>query len=646
MFSSKGLFKDVPCPKQDDCTLPICIFAHDNISSSPANQSRLQEYDPFAAGVPSPPPTKRRKVDHESALADRPAEQVSRVPNSNPTTSISNVLQASPEGTRMTKGYAIDATAPINRTVPNQKQVLTTNTGPASVQRPISPPPVKAKPTSATTKVTEKTKAEALVPRPVPKPPEQLKKRLAILQNLHQQLVAQNRKTVAADPKWKSHVLSEPELVKFALDEEEDAARRYESDIYRNHISQQIFKVKKMAEDDWRSFITSKIRKQTTDNKSPSTSVEMSEKPTTGLASPEEEGAVLRSLRTNLVGLEGYGYVIKQPTAAEMASAKAGVEASAGWERCDRCETRFQVFPGRDSQGRLTTGGACRYHWARGGRPPPQKTDRANGRASFTYACCNKQAGSEGCTEADSHVFKVTDKKRLASIWQFEHTPENTEPKKTPVSFDCEMGYTTLGLEVIRVTAVSWPDSEELLDVLVRPYGEVLDLNTRFSGVSKKQYAQAVLYQESIADRTDEIEAVPRPLRKVESPAAARQLMFDLLTSETPLIGHAIDNDLNVVRIIHPFVIDTVLLYPHPKRLPLRMGLKALASQYLNRSIQAGDAAGHDSKEDAIATGDLVTVAVAEKWKKLKRDGWKFEDGALVAPEALKKTPASAKAAL
>ena len=645
MFSSKGLFKDIPCPKQDDCTLPTCIFAHDTSSSNPTNQSRVPEYDPFAAGVPSPPPTKRRKLDHEPALANRSADEVGRLPISDATTSTSNVSQASPEGTRVTKGYEIDPTAPTNRKVPNGKQVLATNTGPASVKRPISPPPVKAKAPSVEAKASEKIKQESLVPRSVPKPPEQLKKRLVILQSLHQQLVAQNKKTVAADPKSKSHVLGESELIKFALDEEEYAARKYESDIYRNHISQQIFKIKKMAEDDWRSFVTSRIRKQGNEQ-STGTSMKVSQKPTTGLASPEEEGAVLRSLRTSLVGLEEYGYVNKQPTAAEIASAKAGVEASAGWERCDRCETRFQVFPGRDSQGRLTTGGACRYHWARGGRPPPQKTDRANGRASFTYACCNKQTGSEGCTEADSHVFKVTDKKRLASIWQFEHTPANAQAQKAPVSFDCEMGYTTFGLEVIRVTAVSWPDHKELLDVLVRPYGEVLDLNTRFSGVSKKQYAQAGNYEAGRMEGNDETEAASHNLRKVESPAAARQLMFELLTPETPLIGHAIDNDLNVVRMIHPFVIDTVLLYLHPKGLPLRMGLRALASQHLNRSIQAGDAAGHDSREDAIATGDLVTVALGEKWKRMKRDGWKFADGALVAPQAVKKTPASAKAAL
>ncbi len=645
MFSSRGLFKDIPCPKQDECTLSMCIFAHDESSKSSSVQAQPQAYDPIAAGMPSPPP-KRRKLDHEPAFAHGHLEQLranSEVSSNSVTDSTANF--ASPQ-TSVTKPHKSDAAPSASVSMPQDKQTSDTTPRPASVQRPISPPPVKARPAAAPIKLPEKGKPESLVPRSVPKPPEQLKKRLAILQSLHQQLLAQNKKVISGDPTSKSLVLSDSELAKFALDEEEDAARKYESDIYRNHISQQVFRIKKMPEEDWRSFVTQRIRKHETDKQSVTASVKSASKPATGLASPEEEAAVLRSLRTSLVGLEDYGYVTKQATATEIASAEAGVEASAGWERCDRCETRFQVFPGRDAQGQLSTGGSCLYHWARGGRPPPQKTEKLNGRATFTYSCCNKQAGSEGCTEADSHVFKITDKKRLASIWQFEHTPANTQAKKIAVSFDCEMGYTTLGLEVIRVTVVSWPDNKELLDVLVRPYGEVLDLNTRFSGVSKKQYAQAVPYNEGTIEGKKEVEDAKRPPRKVESPAAARQLIFDLVTPDTLLIGHAIDNDLNVVRIIHPMVIDTVLLYPHPRGLPLRLGLKALAAQHLHRHIQASDAAGHDSKEDAIATGDLVTVAVAEKWKRMKRDGWTFEDGGLVAPQAAKKTPASARAAL
>jgi hypothetical protein len=650
MFSSKGLFKDITCPKLDDCTLPACIFSHPEPGKTRQNDAEAQEYDPFALGTSPPPPTKKRKLDHNSALTSRLTDRISSprgslVEGTSETARIVSSEVAIPFKDHRSKGKAESSNVPANVSQPKPP-----STTPASPQRPVSPPPRKVKPNAASTADSPKTKppeslkVESLVPRAVPQAPDLLKKRLVILQGLHQQLNIQNKRIIAGDSKWKSVILTDQELAKFALDKEEEAARKYESEIYRNHMTQQIFKIKKMSEEEWRAFVGHGVRKQP---ERTSKAVSMPPfKRSSGLATAEQEHAVLRSIRTSLAGLEEYGYVTKQPTAVEIASARAGAEASAGWEKCDRCDTRFQVFAGRDSDGRLTTGGPCLYHWAKWNRPPPQKTDRVNGRAAPTYACCNKEIGSEGCTEAESHVFKVSDKKRLASIWQFEHTPANAMTKKTPVSFDCEMGYTTLGLEVIRVTAVSWPEGSELLDVLVRPYGEVLDLNTRFSGVSKKQFMEAVTYDEILHRRggvtVNEVEV--KALSKVESPAAVRQLLFDLLTPETPLIGHAIDNDLNVVRIIHPLVIDTVLLYPHPKGLPIRFGLKMLASKHLDRHIQASDAAGHDSKEDAIATGDLVTVAVAEKWKRMERGSWTFDGDLLVPPQAAKKAPATAKA--
>jgi DNA polymerase III epsilon subunit-like protein len=190
------------------------------------------------------------------------------------------------------------------------------------------------------------------------------------------------------------------------------------------------------------------------------------------------------------------------------------------------------------------------------------------------------------------------------------------------------MGYTTLGMELIRLTAVSWPEGRELLDVLVKPMGEVLDLNSRFSGVFSEHYSSAIPYSTSAPKESGKQQS----LQVVESPAAARDLLFKLLQPETPLMGHAIDNDLNVCRVIHPTIIDTVLLYPHPRRLPNRMSLKVLARRFLDRDIQSGGDKGHDSKEDSIATGDLVRVKVRELWQRLKAKGWKIEGDALIAP--------------
>ena len=57
-----------------------------------------------------------------------------------------------------------------------------------------------------------------------------------------------------------------------------------------------------------------------------------------------------------------------------------------------------------------------------------------------------------------------------------------------------------------------------------------------------------------------------------------------------------------------------------------------LAGKHLSRGIQLGGDAGHDSKEDALATGDLARLRVAEEWKGLRASGWRFVEGRLVAP--------------
>ena len=338
----------------------------------------------------------------------------------------------------------------------------------------------------------------------------------------------------------------------------------------------------------------------------------------------EQEIALLRHIQTPVEGLADY--VTTPPPESEIAKAKMGLQTSAGQEVCDRCRSRFTVFPGRNEAGKLTSGGHCRYHWA---KLPKFAADA-------TYECCGNGAGSEPCSTAPSHVFKVTDPKRLASILQFEETPKQSdELLARAISIDCEMGYTTLGMEMIRLSALSWPEAEDLIDVLVRPIGEVLDLNTRFSGVSLDQFNKAIPYgtkPEEGADSASEDGELESELMKVESPAAARKLLFDKIGRNTALIGHAIDNDLNVLRVIHPFIVDTVLLYPHPRGLPAKYGLKMLTNKYLNRNIQDRQT-GHDSKEDAEATGELVRLKVHEKWKKMRGEGWTFEQDSLIPPD-------------
>ena len=96
-----------------------------------------------------------------------------------------------------------------------------------------------------------------------------------------------------------------------------------------------------------------------------------------------------------------------------------------------------------------------------------------------------------------------------------------------------------------------------------------------------------------------------------------QERLLELFHSRTILIGHSLDSDLNAMKVTHPCIVDTSLLYPHPVGPPLKSSLKYLAQKYLGRGIQQEDGMkGHDSIEDARACLDLVKMKCEKgpKW--------------------------------
>ncbi|CAI7644382.1 unnamed protein product [Penicillium palitans] len=602
MFTSLGLFGEIPCPQGNGCTLLKCIFSHDNKPApAEARHSRI-----ISSGDDGPP-SKRAKVENTQLLG-------SSIP-------YHSLKESSLE---MGRHSSESVTPKQSRNTPNTSSAQEMSQPTSSHGPPKSSGNEPAKRTNTTSAGSSsqlpprKAPKETLNPRMLPHAPATHGSRTTILQKLHSAMTALNEK-LRKDKNTSNRcfVLTPDELITMALDEEEKFARDSPS-IYGNVIRLRIVRVTKMGTDEWAKEVMSHLNTRYY-KINPVQKPRAIPKPINTGLTPAEEIAVVSQLVTPVTGLEEHGYVTKQPTDADVETAKRG------------------VFPGRREDGTLASGGHCDYHPGRPVYPQRKKTDHVTGPSQPYFPCCSEALGtSTGCTKAKTHVFKVSEAKRLASVLQFKTTP--SQPGKgplEPVSIDCEMGYTTLGLELIRLTAVSWPKGCDLLDVLVRPMGEVLDLNTRFSGVTPQHYASASPYGTPVpsidAPSADKEKTTSPPLQLVQSPTEARDLLLKLLQPETPLIGHAIDNDLNACRIIHPTIIDTVLLYPHPKGLPIRISLKALVQRHLGRDIQVGDN-GHDSKEDSIATGDLVRVKVGEKWKELKKKGQKIEDGRLVCP--------------
>ncbi|KAG6872128.1 hypothetical protein C0993_002418 [Termitomyces sp. T159_Od127] len=119
---------------------------------------------------------------------------------------------------------------------------------------------------------------------------------------------------------------------------------------------------------------------------------------------------------------------------------------------------------------------------------------------------------------------------------------------------------------------------------------EIIDYITRFSGITPENYATAVL-----------------PL------ASIRKSLDEFIDADTILIGHALDNDLKTLRIIHHRCIDTVVLFPHRMGAPYRRSLKDLVREHLGSTIQNDTVVGHSSLEDAVATLDLVRHFILNK---------------------------------
>ncbi|XP_054578293.1 RNA exonuclease 1 homolog [Eptesicus fuscus] len=237
---------------------------------------------------------------------------------------------------------------------------------------------------------------------------------------------------------------------------------------------------------------------------------------------------------------------------------------------CCRCGTQYLVAP----SGRCVRQEACHYHWGRL-RPTP-----AAGRWEVQYTCCSAAIGSPGCQVAQQHVRDG----RQEDLQGFVQTSaKDLPPGAHPgiYALDCEMSYTTAGLELTRVTVVDSAGSV-VFDTFVRPQRDIVDYNTRFSGVTAAHLARTSV-----------------SLRDVQA------VLLTLLHADTILIGHSLHSDLLALKLIHSTVLDTSVLFPHRLGLPYRRSLRSLAAHYLGRVIQDG-VHGHSSSEDASACLHLV----------------------------------------
>ncbi|KAJ4984257.1 RNA exonuclease [Stagonosporopsis vannaccii] len=150
------------------------------------------------------------------------------------------------------------------------------------------------------------------------------------------------------------------------------------------------------------------------------------------------------------------------------------------------------------------------------------------------------------------------------------------------ISVDCEMCKAENDqLVLTRISLLNW-DGTVAMDKLVKPDIPIKDYLTQWSGITPAM-----------------LENVTTTLSDIQKE------LLKLITPRTILVGHSLNSDLNAMKLTHPFIIDTGILFPHPRGPPYKQSLKWLAQKYLHREVQKGSS-GHDSVEDSKTCLDLV----------------------------------------
>ncbi|XP_053671685.1 RNA exonuclease 1 homolog [Anopheles nili] len=216
----------------------------------------------------------------------------------------------------------------------------------------------------------------------------------------------------------------------------------------------------------------------------------------------------------------------------------------------------------------------CNYH--------PKSTCYRRGFTDNVHNCCQQPSGSLGCMYANYHVSSYLDYNDLTGFVKTIAPSEDYQPSKKDVfALDCEMCYTTGGLELTRITVVDI-NEKTVYDTLVKPLNKVVDYNTRFSGITEEM-----------------LEKTNTTLHNVQA------VLLSMFNSETILIGHSLESDFKALKLIHDVVVDTSVLYPHKMGPPKKRALKTLCIENLKKIIQENDA-GHDSAEDSVVCIQLI----------------------------------------
>ncbi|XP_077331948.1 RNA exonuclease 1 homolog isoform X1 [Lithobates pipiens] len=279
--------------------------------------------------------------------------------------------------------------------------------------------------------------------------------------------------------------------------------------------------------------------------------------------------------------LNEHGYPMahpEKPGKAVVFTTEEKKSPAASCRICCRCGVEYMVT----QSGCSIRQEECVHHWGR------LRRQRVPGGWETQYNCCSSGVGSPGCQVAKQHVHDGRKENLDGFVKTFDKLNESESPGV--YALDCEMCYTTKGLELTRVTVIN-SQLKVVYDTFVQPDNKIVDYNTRFSGVTE-----------------EDLENTQITLRDVQA------VLLCMFSCDTILLGHSLESDLFALKLIHLTVVDTAVVFPHRLGLPYKRALRSLMADHLKRIIQ-DSVEGHDSSEDACACMELMLWRIKEDAK-------------------------------
>lgn len=230
---------------------------------------------------------------------------------------------------------------------------------------------------------------------------------------------------------------------------------------------------------------------------------------------------------------------------------------------CRRCKTVYRIH----SDGRPLTVEECKYHWGKMSRS-----------VMPIHYCCKRSVGSSPCATAPQHVSEEIDPDNLTG---FINTGLNTTVTEESIyALDCEMLFTTAGMDVAAISIVD-SNCQLVYETLILPDAPIIDYNTEHSRLTKEHFT-----------------GVTTTLQDVHSK------LLSMVGSNTILVGHGVEHDLLRLKVIHDRIVDTSIIYPHPRGPKIRNSLAYLKERFLSVSISSPNEL--KCREDAKVTMKLV----------------------------------------